>query len=345
VVALPLAATAVATVAQTDTFEMDTGGKLDLLFVVDNSAWMGAYQNELSKAAVSLLKALKDGQIDYQVGVTSTDMKGGLKGKLRMEAGIRFLTHASGAMTELPKYLKLGSNGSANEQGLEAARRALSLPLAFDTCDGKCQACVVDKDCSANMFCVPDAGGAKACGGWNRAFWRKGAQRAVVFLSNAQDNSPFAVSSYVQLLKNIDGPPSAKQVSAHAIVGLGKAKDSGCELLKGNRYLSLVAETAGTSWDICAKSYEPAMKGIAQSILSEPRRFKLSAAPQPSTIKVGVAGKPCPGPNKSTWTYDASTDTVVLAGAGPGSCLPGAGLSVGTKVTVSYTVDCLPKAP
>ena len=336
----------------TDEFDLTAGKKVDVLFVIDNSGSMGDEQNNIASNFKSFVQIANLWQNDYHLGVTSTDKKGGLKGKLRNEAGTRILTKNNNAKGEFPKYAKLGTNGSANEQGLEAAKRALDVPHKFDTCDSKCQTCKVDKDCPANMFCVPDDKGVKACGGWNRTFMRKTAGLEVVFVSDEEDSSPAALSFYVNFFKSIKGFVNKGLMYVYLIVGFkqssGGSGGGGCGAQKGSRYLTVAKETGGKSASICDPSFAKTLQDIGNVAFGMSHQFFLTMNAQPGTVKVWVNGKQCQGPDKNkTWYLDEPSNSVVLVDpANGGTCLPAKiDPNKGGKIKIYYKVLCHPKTP
>ncbi len=79
-------------VSQKETFSFDddgSGAKVDILFVVDNSGSMYEEQGRLSTALASFITSI--GAIDWQIGITTTDVSDGtygLKGSLLPFAGL-----------------------------------------------------------------------------------------------------------------------------------------------------------------------------------------------------------------------------------------------------------------
>jgi hypothetical protein len=121
-------------------------GKMDLLFVIDNSGSMSEEQENLASnfpRVIGVLDALKGGGIDYRVGVTTTSIGAAL-------AGIPFLmsTSENGALLQtndmqqpwlsrgepnlaerFTALATVGTSGSGKEQPLRAALAAVSEPL------------------------------------------------------------------------------------------------------------------------------------------------------------------------------------------------------------------------
>ena len=342
---VPLSGAATTVTAVTDEFVLQGGKAVDLLLVVDDSGSMKEAQKNLAEGVKALLNSAAKWGASYHIGVTTTDMKFDV-GRLQDISGVRILTASSTptAAAGLAELVKLGTNGSANEQGLEAAKRAFSLPHVFDTCDSKCVSCVTDKDCPNNMLCVADALGNKACGNNNRGFLRKDAELRVLFVSDEEDSSPAAVSYYTQSLRALKGPHKAGAVQAHAVVGLGTTPQlPGCSAQKGNRYLTVAKQTGGLAADVCAANLGPSLAAIGDQMFGPAHRLPLSMQAQPSTIGVAVDSNPCAGPSSTSWTYDEGSNSVVLVPAtGGGTCLAASAGTPGkpVKVQVQYAVVC-----
>jgi len=339
VFSVPLVGTGTLLDEYTDEFEQGAGKKVDVLFVIDNSGSMGDEQKNIANNFKSFVSIATLWQNDYQIGVTSTDMKNGLRGRLKNLNGDRILTKNNGAPNKFPSMAKLGTNGSANEQGLAAAKAALSLPHTFDTCTTKCKTCKTDNDCPNKLFCV-DAGGKKACGGSNRGFLRKKAGLEVVFVSDEEDSSTGSLKIYVDFLKNIKGFANKGLMHAHAIVGTGA---QGCQAQQGKRYIQAAKETGGKIASICDQSFAKTLQDIGNVAFGLSHQFFLTMNAEPSTIKVWVNGKPCAGPSKNTsWFYEPQSNSVVFVAANSGgTCVP----KKGDKVKIYYKTLCFPKGP
>ena len=336
----------------TDEFDLSAGKKVDVLFVIDNSGSMGDEQNNLATNFKSFVQIANLWQNNYHLGVTTTDMKSDV-GRLREKSGLRILTNKSipSAASTFPDLAKLGTNGSADEQGLEAAKRALDVPNKYDSCDSKCITCKTDKDCPDKMLCVADGEGVKACGGHNRGFLRKQAGLEVVFVSDEEDSSPAAVSFYVNFLKSIKGFANKGLMHAHAIVGTTQSSGSGgggCGAQKGNRYLTVAKETGGKAASICDPSFAKTLQDIGNVAFGLSHQFFLTMNAQPNTIQVWVDGKACTGPDKAkTWYFDDQSNSVVLVDAADGgTCLPAKiDPAKGGKIKIYYKTLCHPKTP
>lgn len=71
----------------TDTETMASGGAVDVLFVVDNTSSMGLEQAKLVEAIAGFVEALDEANVDWRIGVTTTDDGNPWCGSTSPEAG------------------------------------------------------------------------------------------------------------------------------------------------------------------------------------------------------------------------------------------------------------------
>ena len=110
-----------------ETIEFDTHiAPMDVLFVIDDSCSMAEEQARLAGGFASMLEALDAAQLDYHLGVVSTEMDDASQaGKLRQVSGERFITPTTdNALNTLSYMANLGTNGAEQEKGRAAALRS-----------------------------------------------------------------------------------------------------------------------------------------------------------------------------------------------------------------------------
>lgn len=101
---------------------------IDVLFVVDDSCSMANDQRQLSDNMRSFFTSFQTGQVDFHIGVVTTDMIAPDRAG-RLVAP--FLTQSSPDVTRaFQSMVMVGTSGSGDERGLSAARAALRPPLA-----------------------------------------------------------------------------------------------------------------------------------------------------------------------------------------------------------------------
>jgi hypothetical protein len=308
-VAVPLSGEGQINPTVTDTFNQLPTPQADVLFVVDNSGSMSEEQALLGQNIGSFVQFAQQQMIDYQIAVTTTDVDtifGGEGG--RMVGNPIFLTPATpNANTVFSQRVNgLGTGGSADEQGLEAAYLALSDPI-------------INTD--------------------NLGFLRTDAALAVVIVSDEEDSSPQTTQFYENFFRNIKGFQNSSLFSLSAVVG---TTNPSCSSGAGNaaygaRYIAVAQATGGVVESICNANWGQTLANIGLNSFGLRRSFQLSSQPVPVTIAVEVDGVPTPATTPAAqvnWSYDAATNSIVFAT----SAVPDAN----SVITVTYSVACLP---
>ena len=313
---------------QTDTFTQLSGQKVDVLFVVDNSGSMGEEQSSLASNFSAFIAATSQWNTDYQIGVVSTDV-----GDDNPEAGIfhyenvRIVTPAT--KDEFKKNVKLGTNGSGTEEGLEAAYKALTFPLMAR--EDPIKTCTADADCTAPAVCI-EVQGQKQCGGPNGGFLRDDATLEVVFVSDEEDQSPAVLSFYIDFFKSIKGFANEALFHAHAIVGdPGQGcSGGGGDASAGNRYYDVSQATGGKFHSICSSDWGKKLEDIGNVAFGLQVQFFLSRPAVPDSVTVKIDGALC----GQGWAYQPDTNAVLFDEAGP--CMP----QENQKIEIHYDVIC-----
>lgn len=332
----------------TDLFTQVTGQEVDVLFLVDDSGSMCEEQDRLAAGFDYFIKNAKVWNNDYHIGIAGVNVVDdtimGMLNYGNPKKMPRFLTPSTpDQKTKFKEFTALGCNGGPNcggfngpctdqqEAGLLAAQIALSAPLTTDTG----VACNSDSDCKNNPNVCPDPSSCpyrcldKTCGGWNKGFIRENAQLEIVVLSDEEDQSPGAVSTYIDFLKSIKGFYNVKMMHFHSIVG---ANPPTCqESDAGKRYIQVSQETNGVIGDICDANYFQTMAKIGEVTFGLKVQFFLTRLAEPGTVKVWVNDKPC----TSGWSYDGLSNSVVFDEKG--ACMP----QPGDKIKVYYKTLCL----
>lgn len=288
----------------TDQFTQISGKKVDILFVIDESASMCGEQDNLASNFNYLTSIAAQWGNDYQIGITTTniDEDNDDVGKLFGQPPI--ITKASvgkfGSNVE-----DVGCSGSGTqESGLEAGRRALSPPLM-------------------------------AQGGYNDGFLRSDAALEVVFVSDEEDQSPGSVPFYIDYYKSIKGFLNEDMFHAHAIVG---DKNGGCKISQdegadaGKRYIAVQEAANGVFGSICDSSFSQVLEDIGNKAFGLQIQFFLSAQADstPGSVKVWVNGQEC----GAGWNFDVATNAVIFDETGP--CMPQAG----DDIQIWYKMVC-----
>ncbi len=300
---------------RTDTFVQQDGNKVDVLFVVDNTASMVEEHPRLVSAIPSFVDSAQQSNVDLRVAVTTTGIDpasatcpggamGGEAGRLfpADNSAPRILTSTTANLVALlQQNVQVGQCANV-EQGFEALRRALSAPLVNSVDDPRTP--------------LPNDG--------NAGFLRSEAALAVVFVGDEDDHSPDSVDSYVDWLRTLKGRGQPQRSAIYAIAPTA----SSCATAggTGTRYADAARQTGGDVLSVCAPDYAPLLAQVANKAFSPQDAFPLSGTPESGSVEVQVNGSPLAG----GWSYDPGTNQVRF------SPRPAAG----AVVEVSYRGSC-----
>ena len=319
----------------TDYYTQISGKKVDILFVVDESASMCGELDNIADNFNYLTSMAQQWGNDYQIGITTTNITDEeYIGKLFGSPRILDKTNATSFGSNIED---VGCSGSGEqESGLEAGRRALTSPLANDT-DIPCT-CGTDQPCpgvcTEGDLCINGF-----CGGFNRGFLRSDAALEVVFVSDEEDQSPGNVPFYIDFYMSIKGFLNEDMFHAHAIVG---DKNGGCSISQddgaaaGKRYIEVQESTGGEFGSICDSSFSQVLEDIGNKAFGLQKQFFLSAQADgsPGNIKVwidtGAGFQEC----AAGWEYNSETNSVVFDETG--SCMP----QPGNEIKIWYKMVC-----
>lgn len=278
--------------AQKETFSFDddgAGAKVDVLFVVDNSGSMYEEQGRLGTALSSFISSL--GQVDWQIGITTTDVSDGpygLKGSLLPFAGLgsKVLTKKSA------NYATAFANTVVREEVL--------------TCDDVTKPCPSsdERPLQAAMFAFQKSLGE------NAGLFRAGADVAVVILSDEDEGSTgvnaIAASAVVSAFSTVFG--GSKSLSAYGIIiQPGNTACYNQNTAGGGQYgtyaASLAALTNGVTGSICDLDYGPALTNIGNRVREIVKSVTLKFAPNPDTVQITIR----PFDSSLTWQIIGNT--------------------------------------
>ncbi len=290
---------------QTDTFTQERA-IVDVLWIVDNSGSLTNERDEITSQFTRFLEVLIQADVEYHVGVTSTDINSmvGDFGRLRGEP--RFIDNDTpdpedvfAAAVEFPDNIDVRL-----EEGLRAMTTALTPPL-------------ID--------------------GYNAGFLREEAALAVIVVSDEDDGSLGTVDQYVRFLRAIKGPGREVNVSLSAVVGPrpdgcvapGEENIFGAQADAGDRYLDVAEATNGLVESICTADFEPFVLDLATRLAALRRFFPLSAPPG-SMIRVFVDGVMIPMSATNGWVLRADRRGIEF----PGAYVP----PPGAEIRIEYDV-------
>lgn len=244
----------------------------DVLFVLDDSASMDEEQARLALNFGSFVVALEETFADYRIGVTTTDPSRG--GAL---LGPVLTPDTADLEASFFSQVDVGTDGSRDEQGLEAARLAL----------------------------LPDV---------NPELRRDEARLNVVIFSDEDDHSPDKVANYTSHMNTLAGEAG---FALHAIVGdVPAGCANGLSAADaGARYIEAAEESGGYIDSICAEDYSEMLTRIGLDVAELEDTFYLTRLPRPETLEVFVDGVRMPEREQDGWQYGVGDNAVVFSGS------------------------------
>ena len=264
---------------------------VDVLWVADDSASMIAERQRLAANFEAFLEMLvaSHGQIDYRVGVTSTNVgPTGLNGRLR---GPYIDPATPDPRAAFAAQLAFPETRTRQEQGLEAARLSVT--------------------------------------GASGDFLRPTAALAIIFLTDEDDASYGSPAHFARALRSVKGSGNEGLTTVSAIAGPlpdGCTPPGQENILWGDakpaeRYHELVEATGGTFGSICS-DFGPTLERVVRSVKTLRRTFPLSLTPLVQTLEVRVCpnaedcgtNRRVPRDDVEGWSYDEEAQAVVFAG-------------------------------
>jgi hypothetical protein len=313
---------------------------VDILFVVDNSGSMASKQAELTRNFTSFITFAEQQAIDYHIGVVTTDVdaqaldcrSSGAQRVPGLDQGqcgyfadgrwddnpadptwriITPMTQPS-PIVAFTAIATQGTNGSGAEKGFEGAYEALSSPKIT---------------------------------GWNANFLRPDAYLSLIFISDADDQSPDSEDFYLNFFRSIKGFRNVAQFSVAAIVEpLGTTPDQmtsscpdGSGEQPGYRYMDVAARTGGISQSICpGTDWVTTLQNLAVAVFGYKSRFFLTNTPVTGSIQVQVDGMVIDeraANGQVRWSYDPVANSVNFT--------PLAVPEPGSSIVITYRAECL----
>lgn len=297
----------------TDTFRQDSKPKADILLVIDDSCSMSDKQQALATNFTSFIKYAVSAQVDYQIGVTTTDQDSSArKGRIIGDAANPKIlkTTTPNVQSLFQSKVNVGINGAATEESASVAVAALTAPLIT----------------SDNVGLI-----------------RTDASLAVVVVSDARDQSPQSVSFYANQLLNIKGAQRASQFSYNVIVPTLPSAPSGCsydDSTAGNdpKHSQMAAALGGIKEEICNPDWAKALEQVGKNAFGYRTNFFLIANPDTTkaiVVKIdGVVLANVDSRGATVWTYDPVGNSVNFE--------PLYVPEPGKTLTITYYVQCIP---
>lgn len=294
--------TTISRLKQNDVFIQEPSAQVDILWVVDNSPSMEAEQQRVADGFTEFISGISDTQIDFHIGVITTDMDMSNPDRGVLIGSTPFLTNLDDYVAEFQDRVKVGVDGSDKEKGLAAALYSLTEPIIS---------------------------------GPNYGFMREEAVTSIIFVSDEDDcsdgealsdepgsacydksNELIPVKDYVQAFRSLK-PPGVRLVTS-AIVGPDASE--GCtESWPGKRYMTVADATGGVSGNICDALYSEIMYDLGLAVTGVQTLFQLSYSAMEESIEVWVGdasgnGELIPQDTVGGWSYDSTYWTIRFDG-------------------------------
>ena len=238
-----------------ENFEQDTAkeGKVDILWVVDDSGSMGDEQKALAYNFDVFIHEFLEKKIDFQMAVTTTDSSNSKNG--RWNCNPKLLDAAAAKQSEknfikhFSHCIKVGTKGSGREKGLHTSQSFIE---RYD----------------------------------QKEWMRDDAYLVVVYVSDEQDQSAKKVEEYVDFL--MDQKKQKGLIKLYSIVTKESTKYRWETL--GTRYLEASQRTGGQTAHIKNDFYK-ILRDMGGKIVNLLDSFALSGQPHEDKIDIKVNGQ------------------------------------------------------
>ena len=253
----------------TDVLFQDPPTEVDILLVVDNSCSMEDEQEKLSQGFEEFVRFFEVAEVDYHIGVTTTDMFNtgtGAEGRLaRSASGVSIIDEDTDAADDIfAELVQVGTEGAGIEQGLLAGLSALRPPMSDGPNDG---------------------------------FLRDDALLTIIFVSDEEDFSIGPVNSYINAFREVKGQRARDAFNASALIGIdpetgdpascgGAGQGVGAD--PGFRYHDVAKQTGGVVGSICEDEFNDIVEemGLTSSRLRD--TFFMTRQADLETLEVRV---------------------------------------------------------
>jgi hypothetical protein len=266
--------------------------KVDILFVVDRSGSMNSYQTNLSQNIDLFLNQLSYLDVDYQIGVLTSDgtLPIYVNYHAKLQGKVKIVTPSTpDALAQIKNNIMVGSLGDSREVFFSPIVKALSPHYL-------------------------------AVGGVNQGFIREKAHLAIVFLTDAEEQSQ-NISPQDTFDFLVDLKKSKNKVLSYGIIipssyvgGSGCLRDAG-EPLRFEEFLlkTINGGTKKNVMNICSQTFGNDLLRISKDLT----RFLsgtiyLSQRPVLSTMSVYYNGIQLKSDFSNGWFYDPKINAVII---------------------------------
>lgn len=249
--------------------------QIDILVIDDNSAAMEFEQSALAGKFIDLVTPL--GSVDWQVGITTTDVSAGPYG---VQGSLLPLTGAPGKIID-------ASTVNAPSIFQSTIERTETIDCVNQ---GTCPS-GVEQPLAAAIMAIDKRGTD------NTGFFRPGADLAILILSDEDEMSDAGPTATLaqQVIDHFKTTwPTGKKLSAHAIVI--PVGDAACLATQGTQFgatpfygsyaTDFVQKTAGVLGSVCAPDYGLTLTSIGQRLIQLTQSVQLARIPILASVNV-----------------------------------------------------------
>jgi hypothetical protein len=266
-------------------FVQSSASRMDVLWVVDDTASMGPELERLQVLGPGFLSRLNETPISWQMGAVSASHPDQVDaGLLRGDPWI-LTPELAEPEAALALALDVGTQGRGTTSALYAAWLALNAPLVSEE---------------------------------NRGFRRPDSALEIIVYADGDDegdpsfdDAAGALSDWLEEEAARTGQPARLS----AIVGDagGGCGDGALEATEGAAYIRVAEATEGVVASICSPDLTPVLEALVDGLARLPTRFPLQAAARPASIRLSVDGVR----QDAGWAYDDADPAVVFDVAPP----------------------------
>lgn len=266
--------------------------KVDILFVIDNSGSMESAQNNLSRNAASFADGIsKVSILDYHIGVLTTDMACSYGSRPdncgKLVGNPAYVQNSTPDLVSvLSRKMIVGTNGDYTEMMFSPVVAALTSPLET---------------------------------GLNAGFYRQDAFLAVIFITDAKEQSNLSPKDFQQFLNTKKGDPN--KVLGYGVINKLAERDicRSSEALdeKLEEFLASVVngdKSQKNVLSLCETNFGVKLAEFARDIVRRTAgTVKLSRTPDEKTIRVSYGTQVIPNSVTEGWVYEPATRSILLA--------------------------------
>lgn len=284
---------------------------VDILFVIDDSGSMGTHQKNLAANISGFVSQfLTNSSLDYHIGVitSSTDLGGGWTANKNgiLIGNPAYIDNSTvNALSLLTQRMVVGTDGSGYERFFTPVQMALTNP---------------------NLS------------GPNKGFYRPNAYLALVFITDAEDqSSELPTADFIDFLKDLK-PGRPDKILSYGVIVPSAAPSGSCErddYLTPVRIEEYLTAFNGQSFGLCDPAYGQKLSDMGKNLADKVSRLLLlGRKPKVDTIKVVFGTQVILRDPDTGWLYDDSRVAITF-----GPHLVWTQQPQGTQIQVSFKPD------